>query len=273
MKKEILKWIFLKDSWVEWKITTVMVWVHGNEVSWIEALDNIIDNIEIISGKVYFIYANLEAIKKKVRFTEKNLNRCFIKNINGNTYEENRAKEIIQILDKSDFLLDVHNMISFNSSLEVLITTHKDYIKYFQVDKIITHIDDVEKWWSDWYIDSIWWKWFCIECWSINYWDKEKSRKLAEESIINFLKVTKNINWKPKRFNKKREVIKMSYVYKTKTNNFKLKKEFKDFEIVKKNEIIWYDWWEEIKVDRDSIIIFAVDRNQEWSEWFYIWIK
>jgi hypothetical protein len=157
--------------------------------------------------------------------------------------------------------------------LEVLITTHKDYIKYFQVDKIITHIDDVQKWWSDWYIDSIWWKWFCIECWSINYWDKEKSRKLAEESIINFLKVTKNINWKPKRFNKKREVIKMSYVYKTKTNNFKLRKEFKDFEIVKKDEIIWYDWWEEIKVDRDSIIIFAVDRNQEWSEWFYIWIK
>jgi hypothetical protein len=51
----------------------------------------------------------------------------------------------MQILDKSDFLLDVHNMISFNSSLEVLITTHKDYIKYFQVDKIITHIDDVQK--------------------------------------------------------------------------------------------------------------------------------
>ncbi|MDF1682786.1 MAG: succinylglutamate desuccinylase/aspartoacylase family protein [Patescibacteria group bacterium] len=91
------------------------------------------------------MYANLEAIKQNVRFTEKNMNRCFLKEQNGNIYEEKRAKEIMEILDKSDYLLDIHNTISFNSSLEILITTHVDYSKYFSLNKIITHIDNAQE--------------------------------------------------------------------------------------------------------------------------------
>jgi hypothetical protein len=51
----------------------------------------------------------------------------------------------MQYLDKSDYLLDVHNTTSFNSSLEMLITTNLDYIKYFNVDKIVSHIDNIQK--------------------------------------------------------------------------------------------------------------------------------
>jgi len=61
--KKITKWIYLKDSWKEWNITTIMVWVHGDEYSWIDALDEVLNDINIINWKVYFIYANLEAIK------------------------------------------------------------------------------------------------------------------------------------------------------------------------------------------------------------------
>lgn len=273
MKKEIWKWTFLIDSKKPWETTTIMVWVHWDEVSWINALDEIIDDLDIISGKVYFIYANLEAIKKNVRFTEKNLNRCFLKELKGNSYEEKRSKEIMSILDKSDFLLDIHNMISYNSSLEVLITRHAEYSTYFPMNKIITHIDDVQKWWSDWYMDSIWWKWFCIECWSIHFWDKQKSKQLAKKSIINFLKVTWNIIWKPEVYMIEKEIMKMSYAYTTKTNNFKLKKEFEDFETLESWEIIWYDWDVEITNDKKSIIIFAHNREEKWNEWFYIGYK
>jgi len=269
--KEISEWIFLKDSFEKWNITTVMVWVHGNEYSWIDILDKIIDKINIITWKVYFIYANLEAIKNNVRYNEKNLNRCFLKWNKWYSYEEKRAIEIIKYLDKSDFLLDIHNTFSFNSSLEMLITTNVEYSKYFNIKKVVSHIDDIQKWWSDWYLDSIWKKWFCLECWSINFWDKEKSNILAEESIVNFLKVTWNIEWRAKVYDNKNEIIKMDYMYKSKTNNFKLSKDFKDFEKIEKWELVAIDWKDKIIVHCDSLILFAHNPKKIWDECFCIW--
>ena len=271
MKKLITKWIYLIDSWKKGNTTTIMVWVHGNEISWIDSLDEIIDDINIISGKVYFIYANLNAIKQNVRFTEKNLNRCFLKWNKWETYEDKRSQEIMNILDKTDYLLDVHNTESFNSSLEFLITIHTDYAKYFWVDKIVSHIDDIQKWWSEWYVDNIWNKWFCLECGSFNFWDKQRSKILAKESILNFLKVTKNIIWKPNVFNDKKQIVKMDYMYITKTDNFKLTKSFVDFEELNFWDSIALDWNEELKVSQDSVIIFAHNRDKKWVEWFCMW--
>ena len=271
MKKLITKWIYLIDSWKKGNTTTIMVWVHGNEISWIDSLDEIIDDINIISGKVYFIYANLNAIKQNVRFTEKNLNRCFLKWNKWETYEDKRSQEIMNILDKTDYLLDVHNTESFNSSLEFLITIHTDYAKYFWVDKIVSHIDDIQKWWSEWYVDNIWNKWFCLECGSFNFWDKQRSKILAKESILNFLKVTKNIIWKPNVFNDKKQIVKMDYMYITKTDNFKLTKPFVDFEELNFWDSIALDWNEELKVSQDSVIIFAHNRDKKWVEWFCMW--
>ena len=269
--KLITKWIYLIDSWKKGNTTTIMVWVHGNEISWIDSLDEIIDDINIISGKVYFIYANLNAIKQNVRFTEKNLNRCFLKWNKWETYEDKRSQEIMNILDKTDYLLDVHNTESFNSSLEFLITIHTDYAKYFWVDKIVSHIDDIQKWWSEWYVDNIWNKWFCLECGSFNFWDKQRSKILAKESILNFLKVTKNIIWKPNVFNDKKQIVKMDYMYITKTDNFKLTKSFVDFEELNFWDSIALDWNEELKVSQDSVIIFAHNRDKKWVEWFCMW--
>lgn len=266
--KKITEWIYLKDSWIEWNTTAIMVWVHGNEYSWIDALEEILDDLDIISWKVYFIYANLKAIEENVRFTEKNLNRCFLKSNTGNSYEEKRVIEILKYLDQSDFLLDIHNTISFNSSLEILITTNTEYSKYFNIEKVVTHIDDIQKGSSDWYMDSIWKKWFCLECWSINFWDREKSKILAKESTTNFLKVTWNIDGIPKEYNSVKLTIKMKLMYKVKTDNFRLIKEFKDFELIKSWEIIWYDWEEEIIVENDSYILFAKVQQTIWNEAF-----
>ena len=33
--------IFIYDSWVNWETTTILTWVHGNEISWIIALEKI----------------------------------------------------------------------------------------------------------------------------------------------------------------------------------------------------------------------------------------
>jgi len=267
------EWIYLKDSWKEGNTTTIMVWVHWNEKSWIDALNDLKNNLEIISWKVYFIYANLEAIKQNIRFTEKNLNRCFLDGISKNSYEGKRALQIMKYLKQTDFMLDVHNTISFNNSLEVLITEHKEHAKYFPITKIITNIDNVQKWWSDGYVDSKWWKWFCLECGSINFWDKAKSYDIAKKWIVNFLKLTDNINWKLEIFNDKKKIMYMDYCYKTKTDNFIFAKDFKDFEFIKKWELIWVDWEEKIYAKFDSIIMFARKRYKAWEETFYIWHK
>ncbi len=268
--KEIIDWVFLKDSKKTWSTVAIMAWVHGNEFAWIKALDEFIDKLEIENWKVYFIYANLEAIKQDVRFTEKNLNRCFLKENNWETYEENRAKEIMNYLDVSDYLLDLHNTLSSICSQEMLITTHIDFAQYFDVNKVVSHIDDIQKWWSDWYMDSIWRKWFCIECGSINFWDKQKSIDLAKKSIINFLKVTWNIVWEPEKFEEHRLVIKMKYMYKTKTSDFKLRKDFEDFEFIKAWEIIAFDWDIELKAESDCCILFAYDQKNIWQEAFCV---
>jgi len=79
------------------KTTLILAGVHGNEKCGIIAFDKIIKNIKIESGKVYFIYSNLKAIKQNKRYIEKNLNRCFFKkqskeiklSLEGNTAREN----------------------------------------------------------------------------------------------------------------------------------------------------------------------------------------
>ena len=272
MKKEnICEWIILCDSLLPWNSTTIMVWVHGDERAWIEALNELIDNLTVCKWKVYFIYANLKAIEKNVRYTEKNLNRCFLQWITWNKYEEKRAIEIMNILDNSDYLLDIHNTESLNSSIEMLITNNTEYVKYFNFDKVITNIDNISKWWSDWYMDNIWKKWFCIECWSLYFWDREKCKNLAKDSIINFLKMTWNVYWDAIIYDKFQHIIKMYNLYITKTDNFKLSKHYKDFDKIDKWELIAIDGEEKIISDRDSIVIFAHNRDKKWEEWFYLW--
>jgi len=268
MLKEIWEKIYMYDSWKKWNITTIMVWVHGNEKSWIIALDEIINKLEITSWKVYFIYANLKAIKQNKRFIEKNMNRCFLKNQNWKTYEEKRVKEIMKILDKSDFLLDVHNTTSFNSSQIFLISEYKEFWKFFDVKYVISWFDKLHPWWSDGYMNSIWKKWFCIECGSINFGDKNQTIEFAKKSIINFLKVTKNIDWKPQIYNNNIKYLKFDYIHKNKNLEFKFTKEFKDFEFVEKWKTIAYDKNEKLNTKQDSYILFPYNPKKLNDECF-----
>jgi hypothetical protein len=164
-------------------------------------------------------------------------------------------------------LLDIHNTTSFYNSVKFLISEYKDFWKYFDIKYIISWFDNLHPWWSDSYMNSIWKKWFCLECWSINFWDKKESEKLAEKSIINFLKLTWNINWKVEIFNNQK-FIKFDYIYKNKTLNFKFKKNFKDFEKIEAWEIIAYDWEEKIKAKENSYILFSYKPSKIWDECF-----
>lgn len=250
-----------------WKTTTIMAWVHWNELSWINAIQDIINNINVISWKVYFIFANLKAIEIWERQFEKNMNRCFIKNNPRKTYEDKRANELIPYLEESDYLLDVHNTLNKKNSIPFMISEHKELWKYFETDFVISWFDDLHPWWSDGFMNLIWKIWICLESWSIY---DEKWLSIAKNWILNFLKFTWNIQWKPIIRNNQ-EFIKFDYIYKNKSLNFIFSKDFLDFEKITKWQVIWYDWWEEIISNINGYILFTYIPKNIWEECFCIW--
>lgn len=245
--------IYTFDSWKKWNTTMIMVWVHGNELAWPNAVLEIMKNIQVETWKLYFIFANLEALKKNVRQTEKNMNRSFVKNNSWITYEDKRANEIMEILNHSDYLLDVHNTLNEKNSIPFLISEYPELWKYFDVKKIVSWFDTLHPGGSDGYMNSIWKVWLCLE--SGNIYD-EKWPKIAKNGILNFLKYTRNIAWKPKIFSNQ-EYIDFDKIYKNKTLNFVFAKEFKEFEKIKKGQVIWYDNGKEVLSDRNGYIVFT----------------
>lgn len=268
--QELVKWniasIIEINSNIPWNITTIMAWVHGNELSWINALNEILKDIQVISWKVYFIFANLKALEIWERFFEKNMNRCFFEYWTQETFEEKRVQEIIPYLLQSDYLLDVHNTLNTENSIPFLISEHKELSKYFNVEKIISWLDILHPGWSDGFMNSVWKIWLCLESWSI--YDEEWP-EIAKSWILNFLKFTWNISWEPI-VEKWQEFINLNFIYKNKTLDFKFTKKFLDFEKVPAWFIIWYDWWEEVKFSEDKIILFTHDVKNVWEECFCI---
>lgn len=257
------------DSWKNWKTTVIMSWVHGNELSWVQIMTQLIPKVQVIKWKVIFIFANLKALNLNKRSYQKNMNRCFLKYNNWDSYEDKRSTEIMKYLDKSDYLLDLHNTINEENSIPFLISEYNDLWKYFDVNFSIKWFDELHPWWSDSYMNKLWKIWLCLESGSI--YDK-KSIDRAKKWIINFLKYTWNIQWKPMQYRKK-EFISFNKIYKNQTMDFKFIKKFKDFEKIEKLQIIAYDGWVSVVSKNDSYILFPYKPNQVWDECFCLWKK
>ncbi len=56
----------------------ILAGVHGNEVCGVEALEEILPNLEIEKGTVLFGYGNPRAIELSQRFVDVNLNKISI---------------------------------------------------------------------------------------------------------------------------------------------------------------------------------------------------
>ena len=102
------KTIYLKKGKMQGKTLAIFAGAHGNEKVGVLALDKIIKDVKIDCGKVYFVYANPKAIEIGKRKIVKDLNRLFLPNNKGSSYEDNRARKLMRILYNSDALLDLH---------------------------------------------------------------------------------------------------------------------------------------------------------------------
>lgn len=82
--------------------------VHGDERAGIMAVNKMLPGLKISKGTLYVAYANPPAIESGSRKINKNLNRCFFTGNKGTTPEDERARELMKVLDDCEALLDLH---------------------------------------------------------------------------------------------------------------------------------------------------------------------
>jgi len=258
--------IFIYDSWVNWEITTILTWVHGNEISWIIALEKILEKIDIVKWKVNFIVWNIKAVESNVRFIDVDMNWIFDKFDEIDKYESKRIREIIKYLEESDSMLDIHNTLN-DWAIPFLLTEQVQARSLFNTNYVVEWFDNLHGWSSDRFVNKKWWRWYCLEAWY--YWEIS-SHELAYNSILNFLKYTWNIRWVNNEYDILNSLI-FDYKYTTKTWNFKLTKKYNDFDRVTENDIIWYDDWIAIKAPYSSYILFAYSPENSNRTAFCLW--
>lgn len=249
------------------KTLVVLAGVHGNEVCGVKAFDNLIPNLEIASGKVYFIYANLEAISQNKRFVEKNLNRCFLKEQSeeiAQSLEGKTAREIIPYLEEADVMLDVH--ASFTKDSRPFVICDESQIMeagIFDSDLVVCNFDEFEPGSTDYYMNLQKKKGFGFEC---GFLGDPKTQEIAEKSIINFLIYFGAIKGET-RLNEQMK-LKLNGLYKNRNGAFKLARYFPDFEKLIDRTLIGYDGSEKVYAEEGSVILFARDREKLNEECF-----
>ena len=184
--------------------------IHGNEPAGVKVL-KLLEKIKPVSGTLYLIHGNPNAIAKGKRFTEENLNRVF-HNTNGKKYEHVRGREIRKILKKCDALLDIHGYRETWGISKPLIICEVGSIKTAKklgVKTISYNWKKFHKGSSDHYMDKIGKTGICIEC-GPN--EDKKSYKIGLEVAERFLAFFGIINKKHKLLKIKHHVVKLTKV-------------------------------------------------------------
>lgn len=276
-------WIYEQDSLVEWPTLTILWWVHGDETCGVEVLNFLMENIRIKVWKVILVHGNIEWILQGKRQTEKNLNRMFKNEWEYSAeekecYEYKRGQQIKKYLDQSEASLDLHSSPSEWSPAFVICEKNaREIVEDFPFQNICAGFDYVEPWWTDYYMNKKQKIWICVECGNHNAPDAMNNALISTREFFkkfdmidekNIEKMNQKIWEVPKRKGRNKEYFRAQNAYMTQTSNFRIEKQFDDFENIKKGQIIWYDWDEEIVAKNDGKILFARDRSQSWVEWF-----
>ena len=92
--------------------------IHGNEPCGIYAIDRFIDELEsgiwtLKKGAITLAYGNLEAIKRKTRYVDYNMNRMFgLPQVATQSIEYDRVRLLEKQFPKQTAILDLHSALS-----------------------------------------------------------------------------------------------------------------------------------------------------------------
>lgn len=259
--KKITNDIFLIESNTPGKTVAVFGGIHGNEKAGVMTIDYLKKNLKVKSGAVYLVYGNPRAIKNDVRYVEKNLNRCFLaESKNGNSLEEKRAVELMEVLDKCDALLDLH---AYNEPyceaipFAICESNGLDIVNKFGVRYVLTGIDDIEKGGTDAYMNNQGKIGICVELGAIErYVDYVE---IGIKTAYQFLQCFKIVENKYAYDSVPQELLKSSDIYKKKNIQFQFTKKYCTFDRVLAGEVVCVDGPKEISYSRDKYILFPRD--------------
>ena len=242
--------------------------VHGNEKAGVFAVKKAIKTLKIKKGIVYFVFANVKAIEKNVRFTEKNLNRCFLKDQKGDTYEEKRAVELMKILDQSDALLDLHSSTTPVTTPFAITDNSLDIVKNMNFEIVATGFDNIEPGATDGYMKKNNKIGICLECGYFG--ESEKNIDLAYNSIIQFLQYFEAIDNLRTKNILKQKIFHVDKVQKVTGKNFELARSFADFETIPKNSLLAMDGSKKYTTDRERVILFGTPGKPVGAEAYFL---
>jgi succinylglutamate desuccinylase len=251
------------------KNVVVLAGIHGNESFGVEMLKELIPKLKIVSGKVIFIFANLEAIKQNKRFIEANLNRCFFKKQTpeiAETLEGKTAREIMPYLDKAELMLDIHASFTKESKPFIICQPQSfEIAKMLPFEIISWNWDEFEPGSTDYYMNLQNKIGICVEC---GYMKDPEARKRGKKALMIFLAEAGIIN--KKRIKLIKKYLKIVDLYKNKKGIFKKARFFSDFEKLTKKELVGFDGDKKIFADKDDYLLLVTDTNQLGDECFLI---
>jgi succinylglutamate desuccinylase len=229
--------------------------VHGNELAGVYALQELLPTLKPTRGKLYIAFANPDAIQANVRMLNKNLNRCFMSDNKGDLPEDQRARELMVVLDKCDALLDLHMFYDDEGEPFVICEENAiDIASKFDVDIISTNWSATEPGATDGYMFTQGKIGICVECGPIS-----KSRQYTDFAIRIIYQFLQYFDMSPEEvvFSKtpKRMIVADKSVYKS-SNQFKLKGGYKNFDRLTSGEIIARDGTKKYVAHKDECIIF-----------------
>lgn len=249
--------------------SAILIGVHGDERCGIEAIEKLLPSLKIERGRVFVGYGNPKAIERNVRFVEANLNRMFKPDESltageKTSYEYARAQFLKKYLEQSDELLDIHASFTPESQPFIICENNaREIARYLPIDRVVSGFDAAEPGGTDYWMNKNGKIGICIEC---GYLGDSSSTKIAEASILAFLRARKHLDGELQI--RKQENLKVESIYMTKTDGFHLAKNFSDFEKISADHIIGTDGQKEIRASEDGFILFARNRNQIGEEAF-----
>ena len=256
------KTFFKKTGKLPGKTVAIFCGVHGDETAGIKAVDYLRENLEVKAGTVHLVYANPKAIKKKVRFTEANLNRQFIRNKEKDSYESKRAFELMKLLDTCDALLDLHAYTEPSGQAEPFVITESnalEIVKNFEIEKILLGIDDIEKGGSDGYMSNRGKIGICVELGA-----KETPEKFIELGIKTVYQSLQYFDMVEQRFENnqiEQKLMRAVGMHKRKNEKFSFEDKYKTFSFIKKGTHFCTDGEEKLIAQEDQYLLFPRDND------------
>ena len=250
----------------------VLAGVHGDEKSGIIAIKDIVENFEINSGNVIFIICNQKAIDENKRYIDENLNRCFLKDkIKTNSYEENIANDLKEIISQCDICLDLHNSTSVES--EPFIICERNATKYLDsinCKKVCYGFDINEPGGTDYYMNMNNKIGICVECGYLG----DENLDFVRNVISNFLSKTKNLEVTKYLIYNNKEFFELEEAY-TSDEECEIYLNFKDFEYIEKNMLIGNKLHskEDIIIDENSYLLFTNKKVTTAGDEVYLKLK